>query len=55
MKPKRTFMEKLNSCANLEELEGFANRRKFAPSLPKWTTEERQAIILRKYEMEKRK
>ena len=55
MKPKRTFMEKLNSCVNLEELEGFANRRKFAPSLPKWTTEERQAIILRKYEMEKRK
>ena len=55
MKPTRTFMERLNSCANLEELEGFANRRRYLPSLPKWTAEERQAIILRKYEMEKLK
>ena len=53
MKPNRTFEEKLASCASLQELEGFANRRRYDPSLPKWTDEQRKAIIYRKLEMEK--
>jgi hypothetical protein len=53
MKLNRSFEEKLASCASLRELEGFANRRRFDPSLPKWTDDERKAIIYRKAEMEK--
>ena len=55
MKLNRTFEEKLNSCLNLGELEGFANRRQIDPSLPKWTEDERRMILAKKYEMEKRK
>jgi hypothetical protein len=36
----------------LEELEGFANRRKFDPTLPKWNASDRDAILRRKFEME---
>jgi hypothetical protein len=50
-----TFEEKLNSCLSLDELEGFANRRRYDPSLPKWTDAERAAILARKYEMEKKR
>ena len=55
MKLNRTFEEKLNSCLNLEELEGFANRRRYDPSLPKWTEEQRRMILTKKYEMESKK
>ena len=53
MKPARTFEEKLNSCLNLGELEGFANRRRFDPSLPKWSDDERALILAKKYQMQK--
>lgn len=53
MNPNRTFEQKLASCASLQELEGFANRRRYDPSLPKWTDNERKAIVWRKAEMEK--
>ena len=36
----------------IEELEGFANRRKYLPSLPRWTENERAAIIHKKTEMQ---
>ena len=46
------FTSRLNSCLDLNELEGFANRRKFNPALPKWNASERDAILRRKFEME---
>lgn len=50
----RSFLEKLNSIHSLEELYGFANRRKvLGVDLPKWTEEERRMILARKYELEK--
>lgn len=51
MSEARTFDEKLNSCRDIEELEGFANRRRFNPALPKWSEDERRKIIFRKAEM----
>ena len=48
----RGFASRLNACRSLEELEGFANRRKFNPALPKWNASERDAILRRKFEME---
>lgn len=53
--PLQGFASKLNACRNLEELEGFANRRKFNPALPSWNASERDAILRRKFEMENRK
>ena len=53
VKLNATFEQKLASCASLQELEGFANRRRYDPSLPKWTDDERKAIIHRKVQMEK--
>lgn len=47
----RTFDEKLNSCRDIGELEGFANRRRFNLALPKWSEDERRKIIFRKAEM----
>ena len=53
-KPRRLqgFDERLNACGCLGELEGFANRRQFDPTLPRWTEEQRAAIITRKIEMQ---
>ena len=46
------FRSRLDACRDIEELEGFANRRKFDPKLPKWNASERDAILRRKFEME---
>ena len=46
------FRSRLDACRDLGELEGFANRRKFNPTLPKWNASERDAILRRKFEME---
>ena len=48
-----TVEEKLKTIHSLEELEGFANRRRYVPWLPKWTEEERALILARKYELER--
>lgn len=49
-----TFQEKLNSIHSLEELYGFANRRKvLGADLPKWSDDERRLILARKHELEK--
>lgn len=50
----KTLEEKLAGISSLEELEGFANRRRYVPWLPKWTDEERGLILARKYELEQR-
>jgi len=50
--PLRGFDERLNACRCLGELEGFANRRQFDPTLPRWTDEQRAAIITRKVGMQ---
>ena len=50
--PLQGFASRLNACRDLGELEGFANRRKFDPTLPKWDASERDAILRRKFEME---
>lgn len=49
---KSTFLQRLDSCNTIEELEGFANRRKYFPALPRWTENERAAIIHKKTEMQ---
>jgi len=46
------FTSRLNSCRDIEELAGFANRRRLNPELPKWNASERDAILRRKFEME---
>ena len=46
------FASRLNACRDLGELEGFANRRRLNPELPKWNASERDAILRRKFEME---
>ena len=46
------FQSRLDACRDLAELEGFANRRKFNPTLPRWNATERDAILRRKFEME---
>lgn len=52
--PKRkTFEEKLQDISSLDELYGFANRRKILQmDLPRWTEEEREMILARKRELE---
>lgn len=51
-----TFEQKLKSITSLEELYGFANRRKVLQvDLPAWTDEERAMILQRKYELEQGK
>ena len=52
--PMHSFEDRLNACKDIGELEGFANRRKFDPSLPSWTLDERNAILRRKMEMQKK-
>ena len=46
------FRSRLDACRDLAELEGFANRRRFNPKLPRWNASERDAILRRKFEME---
>ena len=51
--------EKLQKIHCLEELYGFANRRKVTGCfddkiMPKWTEEERRLILARKYELERK-
>ena len=50
--PLQGFRSRLDACRDIEELEGFANRRKFDPTLPKWNASERDAILRRKFDME---
>ena len=51
-----TFSEKLSMIDSLDELYGFANRRKvLGADLPKWTEDERRMILARKYELERMK
>ena len=54
-----TLEDKLKTIHCLQELYGFANRRKVLgisdeAILPKWTDEERSLILARKYELEKK-
>jgi len=56
--PCVTLAEKLQSIRSLDELYGFANRRKVTGCIddkimPKWTEQERRLILARKYELEK--
>jgi hypothetical protein len=54
IKPLLTLADKLNSISDLEELRNFANRRSILQvDLPKWTEEERKAILWRKTELMK--
>jgi hypothetical protein len=47
---------RLTTINSLEELEGFANRRRiFRADFPPWTDEQRAMILGRKYELEKLK
>ena len=51
--PLQGFEHRLSACNTIEELEGFANRRSlYNPSLPRWTENERAAIIHKKTEMQ---
>ena len=45
VQPKRTLRAKLDAITDLEELEGFANRRRVTGvDLPKWTQDEIEQI-----------
>lgn len=46
-----TLQDKLQSVTTLEELEGFANRRKYGAQVEPWTEEERKEILWRKTEL----
>ena len=46
------FRSRLDACRDIKELEGFANRRRWNPELPRWNASERDAILRRKFEME---
>ena len=48
-----TLADKLQSVTTLEELEGFANRRKYGAQVEPWTEEERKEILWRKMELHK--
>ena len=50
-----TLADKLQSVTTLEELEGFANRRKYGAQVEPWTDEERQEILWRKMELENKR
>lgn len=53
--PMHSFSDRLNACRDIGELEGFANRRRFDPSQPSWTLDERNAILRRKMEMQNKR
>ena len=45
VQPKRTLRQKLEAITDIEELEGFANRRRVTGvDLPKWTQNEIEQI-----------
>ena len=46
-----TLADKLQSVTTLEELEGFANRRKYGAKVEPWTEQERKEILWRKTEL----
>lgn len=53
------LVDALKSIKDLDELYGLANRRKVTgvtddKIFPKWTEEERQLILARKYELQKK-
>ena len=48
-----TLADKLQSVTTLEELEGFANRRKYGAQVEPWTEQERKEILWRKMELQK--
>ena len=49
-----TLEENLATITSLDELYGFANKRKvLGLDLPQWTDEERRLILSRKYELQK--
>jgi hypothetical protein len=50
-----TLHDKLQSVTTLEELEGFANRRKYGAQVEPWTEEERQEILWRKMELQNKR
>jgi len=51
----KSVANKLKNIHDIDELEGFANRRKvLGVDLPKWSEEERRLILMRKYELEKK-
>lgn len=57
--PCVTLAEKLQSIRSLDELYGFANRRKVTGCIddkifPPWNKEERRIILARKYELERK-
>ena len=47
--------DKLQSVTTLEELEGFANRRKYGAQVEPWTEQERKEILWRKMELENKR
>lgn len=49
-----TLQAKLEGIDDIQELEGFANRRRYFPMAPKWTEDQRRLILARKYELEKK-
>ena len=53
--PAYTFTQRLASCRDINELQGFAQRKRLNPSLPVWTLDERNAILRRKMEMQKQR
>jgi hypothetical protein len=50
-----TLQDKLQSVTTLEELEGFANRRKYGAQVEPWTDEERKEILWRKMELQSKR
>jgi hypothetical protein len=50
-----TLADKLQSVTTLEELEGFANRRKYGAQVEPWTEQERKEILWRKMELENKR
>ena len=50
-----TLHDKLQSVTTLEELEGFANRRKYGAQVEPWTEQERREILWRKSELQSKR
>lgn len=52
----KTFAQKVSEINCLQELNGFANRRRVLQvDLPKWAEEERRLILAKKYELERKR
>lgn len=51
---EKEFNQVLKDFKTVDELEGMANRRKWLnqPNLPAWSEWQRQAILIRKWEIE---